>query len=287
MSQQQRILLVDDEESIRATLPLLLESYGFAVTTASTVPEALQLISQQAFEVLIADLNIGSPGDGFTIVSAMRRTQPDATTLILTGYPAFETALEAIRQQVDDYLTKPTDIDALVANIRSKLTGKRPARRISPQRLPDVIEQDQSWIVHNWLAAVKKDPRLSSLRLSDDERTDHVPRVLKECLARMRKEEVGPEAVRGALQHGAARRRQGYTVPLIIREAKLLQSVIGSSIERNLLAIELSRLISDMICLWETIQTHLEVSVEAFLAEPQAGASGSAGGNQSRGSRRK
>jgi DNA-binding NtrC family response regulator len=109
-----RVLFVDDEESIRATLPLMLQEHGFAVTSAGTVPEALRLVSQEKFDVLIADLNVGNPGDGFTVVSAMRRTQPDAVTFILTGYPAFETALEAIRQQVDDYLVKPTDIEPLV-----------------------------------------------------------------------------------------------------------------------------------------------------------------------------
>jgi len=98
MPQKPRVLFLDDEESIRATLPLMLETYGFAVTSAATVPDALRLISQEKFDVLIADLNVGNPGDGFTVVSAMRRTQPDAVNFILTGYPAFETALEAIRE---------------------------------------------------------------------------------------------------------------------------------------------------------------------------------------------
>ena len=68
MPQKPRVLFLDDEESIRATLPLMLETYGFAVTSAATVPEALRLISQEKFDVLIADLNVGNPGDGFTVV---------------------------------------------------------------------------------------------------------------------------------------------------------------------------------------------------------------------------
>ena len=55
-------------------------------------------------DVLIADLNVSPPGDGFTVVSAMRCTQPNCVNFILTGFPAFETALEAIRRHVDDYL---------------------------------------------------------------------------------------------------------------------------------------------------------------------------------------
>src|SRR5262245_8939226 len=99
-----RLLFVDDEASIRKTLKLILERHGFEVTTSATVPEALTQINHETFDVLISDLNIGQPGDGFTVVSAMRRVQPVAATFILTGYPDFDTALQAIRSQVDDYL---------------------------------------------------------------------------------------------------------------------------------------------------------------------------------------
>jgi len=96
-----RILFVDDEEAIRLTLPPILVAEGFSVVAVATVPEALAKIASEPFDVLIADLNVGQAGDGFTVVSAMRRTQPNCVNLILTGYHAFESALEAIRQQVD------------------------------------------------------------------------------------------------------------------------------------------------------------------------------------------
>ena len=89
------------------------------------VSDALAAISEDRFDVLIADLNIGMPGDGFTVVSAMRRTQPEAVTIILTGYPAFETALEAIRSQVDDYAVKPANIERMEENC----TALNPIRR--------------------------------------------------------------------------------------------------------------------------------------------------------------
>src|SRR5689334_13779191 len=102
-----RVLFVDDEASIRETLPAILSSHGFSVTAVGTVAEAIAKISQEKFDILLADLNIGQPADGFTVVSAMRRIQPSARTFILTGYPDFSTALEAIKRQVDDYLLKP------------------------------------------------------------------------------------------------------------------------------------------------------------------------------------
>src|SRR5579884_3801450 len=193
MPQQPRVLLVDDEESIRATLPLMLQTYGFTVTSAGTVPDALRLISQDRFDVLIADLNVGSPADGFTVVSAMRRTQPEAITFILTGYPDIETALEAIRQQVDDYLIKPTEIDSLVSAIKSKLENRTPARGLQPQRLADIIEQHQDSIVEQWLTLAKKDPEINGIEMPDADRKDHIPRLLKEAVQRARGRDVSPE----------------------------------------------------------------------------------------------
>ena len=75
-----RILFVDDEPGIRLSLPAVLTIHGFEVTAAGSVAEALDSMNKWPFDVLISDLNIGHPGDGFTVVSAMRRTQPECVT---------------------------------------------------------------------------------------------------------------------------------------------------------------------------------------------------------------
>ena len=123
-SNSRRLLFVDDEESIRLTLPPLLQTKGFAVRVAANVPEALVEINSHRFDVLITDLNISEQGDGFLVVSAMRHLQPRCVNLILTGYPALETAVQAIRSQVDDYLMKPSDVDYLVTTINQKLESR-------------------------------------------------------------------------------------------------------------------------------------------------------------------
>src|SRR3954471_14100555 len=131
-----KLLFVDDEPTIRLTLPRILEMHQFEVKAAANVAEALKLIQSEKFDVLLSDLNIGEPSDGFTVVSAMRRVQPDALTIILTGYPAFESALQAIREQVDDYIAKPANVEELINTIKSKLTNRtkqvlEPKRRIA------------------------------------------------------------------------------------------------------------------------------------------------------------
>ncbi len=125
MPSRKRILFVDDEPSIRLTLPQVLHEHGFEVKTAGSVADALAEINSSRFDVLLSDLNISEEGDGFRIVSAMRQLQPRCVTVVLTGYPAFETAVQALRQQVDDYLVKPADLEALIGNLRERLKNKK------------------------------------------------------------------------------------------------------------------------------------------------------------------
>ncbi|HXF15093.1 MAG TPA: response regulator [Terriglobales bacterium] len=124
MPRRARILFVDDEPSIRLTLPPVLEQHGFEVKAAASVAEAVKQIKASRFDVLISDLNVDEGGDGLRIVSAMREKQPHCVTLILTGYPGFETAVDALRLRVDDYVVKPVDVETLISALRKKLEQK-------------------------------------------------------------------------------------------------------------------------------------------------------------------
>lgn len=124
MSRRKRILFVDDEPSIRLTLPSVLKENGYEVSTAGSVDEAISKIGSARYDVLLSDLNISEEGDGFRVVRAMRNSQPTCLTMILTGYPGFETAIEGIRQQVDDYLVKPADVEALLDTLHRKLAQR-------------------------------------------------------------------------------------------------------------------------------------------------------------------
>jgi DNA-binding response OmpR family regulator len=264
-----KILFVDDEPGIRFTLPAILERVGFEVVAAASVPEALSIIGSQQFDVLISDLNIGNPGDGFTVVSAMRRTQPDAVTFILTGYPAFETALEAIRQQVDDYLVKPADVEELVNNIKAKLNRAKssPEGNIQPQRLPSLAQGSRDQIIEEWLKRVNLDEEVAAIRLTRSERIDCLPPMLEDILRSAG--HPSESALNAAAEHGIVRSRQGYTIPMLVREAKILQETIGNFAQQNLLAIEISHAIPDLIRVGGMIESALEESIKAFTREKQ------------------
>jgi YesN/AraC family two-component response regulator len=263
-----RVLIADDDENIRAMLQQVLKSEGFTVTTASTVPQALALISQSEFEVLISDLNMGHPADGFVIVSAMRRTHPDALTFILTGYPDFDTALEATRQHVNDYLVKATPIEKVIEKIKAGLANGRPSKHpVKIKRVPDAIEESREQVLDQWLQRVKANAELSGVTLSDAERRDHVPALLDEAVAQARDQEAAEGRQEAAERHGAVRYKQGYSIPMLISEARLLQDVIGESIRNNFLLIDLSNLISDMTKMSDTITNELAESARAFMEQ--------------------
>ena len=119
-----RLLFVDDEPSIRATLPALLRRYGFQVTAVATVAEALTAIQSREFDLLLCDLNVERENDGFDVVRAMRESYPRSVVVILTGYPALDSAIEGIRLSVDGYLVKPSSADELVALLANKLAAR-------------------------------------------------------------------------------------------------------------------------------------------------------------------
>jgi YesN/AraC family two-component response regulator len=271
MGDEPKLLFVDDEDSIRLTLPPLLQTYGFKVTSAASVAEALNLITQHKFDVLISDLNIGRPGDGFTVVSAMHALQPDALRFILTGYPAFESALEALREEVHDYMIKPTETEVMVEKIRSKLAKRTPDQSRIRQRLPEVIRGDNKSIVEHWLNAMKQDPEIASIPVSDSERKEHVPLLLDVATGVAEGKDLTSEDTKAYVRHGVVRYKQGYTVPLLIREARLLQASVADCIQRNFTAIEMNYLVPDTIHFMGTIDALLEASARGFIQEANSG----------------
>src|ERR1700730_19364649 len=117
-----RVLLADDDDAVRSMLQVALERDGFEVVAVAGVKDALSRIAAENFDVLLSDLHMPHAGDGFSVVSAMHHTHPQAVTLMLSGYPALEEALSAIRVQAYENLVKPLQIALLRKLIREKLT---------------------------------------------------------------------------------------------------------------------------------------------------------------------
>jgi YesN/AraC family two-component response regulator len=208
---------------------------------------------------------IGQPADGFTVVSAMRRIQPAARTFILTGYPDFSTALEAFKRQVDDYLIKPADIPTLVNTLKSKL--ERPPFRETPvKRAAEIIRENSERILNDWLAAVAKNPEFTRIRLSRKDRLNHLPQLLQELADRLgqHKNSISGEGVTRAATHGRVRREQGYPISLVVEENRLFYKVISQTLQDNLLLIDISSIIPDLVQISDMLSDMLAHSLSNY-----------------------
>lgn len=269
MAKTVKILFVDDEPAIRATLPPVLRMHGFDVTSAANVAEALQAISAREFDVLVSDLNIGSPGDGFTVVSAMRRTQPNCVTLILTGYPAFESALQAIRSQVDDYLIKPTAVQELVASIEKKLRDRTPRKLSHVMRVPHILAMHADEVVERIRSSDSGLPPLPFLYPSKP--LDAVSMV-KELAEQMKTDDVRltPKMLEWSREYGRMRHEQGYSPDMLVEENRIVCDAILDVIRGNLLVVDLSYLVSDLKLLSGTMSLMLREAIMAFTPNARA-----------------
>ena len=180
-----RALVVEDDEAVRLMLHEGLQRDGFEVVAASNVRDALRLIAMETFDVLLSDLHMPQAGDGFTLVSAMRHTHPDALTVVLSGYPALEEAMSAILSQADEIFAKPIRIGALRELIRTRLADPRSitsTKRMKPESVATILERESETTIQNWLDIVDQDAELTCIPLSRTERTGHLPKLLLDLI---------------------------------------------------------------------------------------------------------
>jgi len=111
-----KILLVDDEAVFTKNMQRLLDARGYRATAVNSGAEAIRVLENDNFDVVVLDLKM--PGmDGLTTLKEIKKLGLFSQTLILTGHGSIDSALEAIKLGAYDYLTKPCEIDELVAKI--------------------------------------------------------------------------------------------------------------------------------------------------------------------------
>ncbi|MCX5673562.1 MAG: sigma-54 dependent transcriptional regulator [Planctomycetota bacterium] len=127
MSDRARILIVDDEEAMRDACRQVLAPEGLALKEASSGVGVLEMIRHESFDLVILDLKM--PGmDGMEILRRLQQESPDTVTIVITGYPSVESAVEAMKLGAADFLPKPFTPDVLRLTVRRTLRGARMAR---------------------------------------------------------------------------------------------------------------------------------------------------------------
>src|SRR6202789_3995719 len=179
------ILLVDDDEVLRQTLAAVLQDHGYDVSTAGSVPEALKLITAGSYDVLLSDLHMPGRGDGLTVVSAMRHSNPKAITILLSAFPEMDAAAQAILLQTDQILVKPMNIPALIEAIEQRLASGPPPSRVI-QSVATILECSIESTVEAWYERVGNDHKITAVAMTREQRVGHLPKVLIDLVNRLR-----------------------------------------------------------------------------------------------------
>jgi two-component system response regulator PilR (NtrC family) len=120
----EKVLVVDDEQSLRDVLSIMLKRAGYAVTSAMDGEEAIELLNREIFDLVITDLRMPKI-DGMEVLKAVRSVSPETVVLIITAFATADSAVEAMKQGAYDYLTKPFQVDEVQLIIRNALEKRR------------------------------------------------------------------------------------------------------------------------------------------------------------------
>jgi two-component system response regulator PilR (NtrC family) len=120
----EKILVVDDEQSLREVLSIMLKRTGYAVTSVADGEEAIELLNKDIFDLVITDLRMPKIG-GMEVLKAAKSASPETVVLIITAFASADSAVEAMKQGAYDYLTKPFQVDEVQLIIRNALEKRR------------------------------------------------------------------------------------------------------------------------------------------------------------------
>jgi response regulator RpfG family c-di-GMP phosphodiesterase len=224
-----RILIVDDDASVRDVISVLLQEEGYECRTAAGAEEALEIAAVEAPPLVISDMKM--PGrDGIWLLEAFRERHPDSAVVMLTGYGDTEAAVDCLRRGAVDYLLKPpklTDliraIERALAKRRIELARKRYQKKLERKVRDRTAElrsalKDIAQTYQNTLLAL-----VAALDAREHETSDHSQRVVKYTVAIAERlslqgtdlEELG----RGALLHDVG--KIGVPDAVLLKPGKL------------------------------------------------------------------
>ena len=127
MSTQGKLLIVDDELSVRDSLGKWFREEGYEVATTENASEALARLAQQRWDVALVDIKMHGT-DGIELQRRMHGVDPELIVIMMTGYASVETAVAALKNGAYDYVTKPLDPDEIAHLVKNALAHKRTAQ---------------------------------------------------------------------------------------------------------------------------------------------------------------
>jgi len=139
MGERARILVVDDDESVRKVFATILEEEGYAVDMAKNGREAIKKSKVKFYNLALIDIRL-TDMEGTKLLTKVKDTMPKMRKIIITGYPSLQNAIEAVNRGADAYVLKPFDIDKVLETIKDQLKKQEEEKRYTQKKVGEFIE---------------------------------------------------------------------------------------------------------------------------------------------------
>lgn len=139
MSDNGRILVVDDDDSVRTVFSTKLANEGYVVETAENGRQAIEMSTRQFYELALIDIKLPDM-EGTKLLTAMKEATPKMRKIIVTGHAELQNAIKAVNDGADGYLTKPVDLNILVAKVKEQLKKRRDEVEYGQEKMLGHIE---------------------------------------------------------------------------------------------------------------------------------------------------
>jgi hypothetical protein len=138
---------------------------------------------------------------------------------------------------------------------------------VTIESVADILERDLQAVIEEWLARVEKEPELMCIPLSFQDRTGHLPLLLRDVIRRLRLDNgTNAPISEAAAHHGDLRSQQGYTVAMAVEESRLLQVSIFSMLHRSQKHLEFSKVLPDVVTIADEVDAQLKQQMLRFMA---------------------
>jgi len=139
MENKERILVIDDDETITAVFRAGLRQEGYNVDIASTGKEAIEKSRNQLYNLALIDMRLPDM-EGTRLLTEMQETTPKMRKIIVTGYPDLQNAIASVQKGADFYITKPTKLDELSKVVKEQLQKQREEMMYSEKKVAEYLE---------------------------------------------------------------------------------------------------------------------------------------------------
>jgi DNA-binding NtrC family response regulator len=134
-----RILIIDDEETIRSSLSIILEDEGYLVDTTESGLDAIKKSSEINYNIALIDICLPDM-EGTELLTKMKASVPKVRKVILTGHPSMTNAIDAVNRNADAYLLKPVKVNDLLNVISQQLKLQKEERESSEKKVAEFVE---------------------------------------------------------------------------------------------------------------------------------------------------